>query len=77
MRANTSKLLHGQIDVLPPGLWENPDGPKEWWAICDDDGIKAYAGSEELAWIIAKAGRVACPKATAPVTGGSNAGRRK
>lgn len=32
--------------VLPPGMWDNEDGPKAWFAVCNDDGIKAYFGDE-------------------------------
>ena len=35
-----------QVSVFGPGLWENADGPEGWWAVCDEDGIIAYFGSE-------------------------------
>lgn len=28
--------------VIAPGMWENEFGPKDWWAVCNDDGILAY-----------------------------------
>lgn len=34
------------ISVLAPGQWENDEGPKDWWAVCNDDGIFAYFGTE-------------------------------
>lgn len=33
--------------VLPPGQWENNAGPKEWFAVCNDQGIVAYFGNEQ------------------------------
>lgn len=40
--------------VIPPGYWDNDEGPKDWWAIADADGIKAYACTEEMAERIAE-----------------------
>jgi len=49
-------LLHGELLVLDPYEYENDSRevrhPKDWYAIVDDDGIKAYAGSEKLAFIL-------------------------
>ena len=27
-------------------MWDNDQGPKDWFAVCNDDGIKAYFGDE-------------------------------
>jgi len=43
------------VDVMGPGEWENDDGPKDWYAVCDAEGIKAYAGDKRLANLIASA----------------------
>jgi hypothetical protein len=32
--------------VHEPGMWENDVGPKDWWAVSNEDGIKAYFGDE-------------------------------
>jgi hypothetical protein len=42
----------GELNIDDPGMWENEDGPKHWWAISDDEGIKAYAGDERTAKLI-------------------------
>jgi hypothetical protein len=36
--------------VLIPGQWENAQGPKGWFAVCNDEGIVAYFGKEEDAF---------------------------
>lgn len=28
--------------VMPPGAWENDQGPEDWYAVCNDEGIVAY-----------------------------------
>lgn len=39
-----------EIDVLPPGTWENDVGPLEWSAVATpDEQIVAYCNTEELA----------------------------
>jgi hypothetical protein len=46
---NTDPHLDDLLDswaVMPPGLWENESGPKEWYAVCNDDGIIAYFANE-------------------------------
>lgn len=49
MKKNLDELLQS-ISVLEPGMWENElskDSPiKDWYAVCGDDGIVAYFGSE-------------------------------
>ncbi len=40
------------IDVLDPLMWDNDDGPKNWFAITNDYGIFAYANNESLAFQI-------------------------
>lgn len=35
-----------EVSVLSPGVWENNEGPKDWWAVANDDGIIAYFGNE-------------------------------
>ena len=37
------------IQALPPGMWENTEGPADWWAVADDDGIFAYTDEEAQA----------------------------
>lgn len=36
--------------VMEPGMWENNDGPEDWWAVCNDDGIVAYFGNKSDAY---------------------------
>lgn len=36
--------------VLDPAMWENDEGPKGWWAVCNDDGIVAYFATEADAY---------------------------
>ena len=36
--------------VFEPGSWMNDDGPTEWWAVANDDGIVAYFASETAAF---------------------------
>lgn len=43
------------LHVHCPGSWENDTGPEGWYAISDEDGIKAYAGTEEIAFQIKNA----------------------
>jgi len=31
-------------------MWENDTGPKDWWAVSNDGGIKAYFGNEKDAF---------------------------
>ena len=38
--------LLDDISVLAPGCWENDIGPKNWWAVTNDDGIISYFGNE-------------------------------
>lgn len=32
--------------VMAPGMWENDQGPKDWFAVCGTNGIVAYFGKE-------------------------------
>ena len=41
--------------VHSPGTWENDTGPADWYAISDDQGIKAYAATDEIAAQIQRA----------------------
>lgn len=34
------------VQVMAPGMWENDCGPKDWFAVCNDEGIIAYFGDE-------------------------------
>lgn len=35
------------VQVHAPGMWENDQGPQDWWAVSDEDfGIVAYFGCE-------------------------------
>jgi hypothetical protein len=38
-----------EISVHPPGMWENNDGPKDWYAVSNSEGIIAYTHNESLA----------------------------
>ena len=38
------------ISVMEPHMWENDDGPKGWYAVCDERGIIAYFGDENDAY---------------------------
>lgn len=38
------------VQVHDPGMWENEDGPKGWWAVSNEDGIIAYFGDEVSAF---------------------------
>ncbi len=34
------------VQVCAPGMWENDQGPSDWFAVVNDDGIIAYFGDE-------------------------------
>lgn len=36
--------------VYEPGTWENGDGPKDWYAVANEDGIIAYFAAENDAF---------------------------
>lgn len=36
--------------VLEPGMWENDSDPKDWYAVCNQDGIIAYFSNESDAY---------------------------
>lgn len=36
--------------VLFAGVWENEEGPKGWYAVCNDNGIIAYFADEKSAF---------------------------
>jgi hypothetical protein len=42
----------GDPEVSDPGVWDNDDGPEDWYAVSDDDGIHVYTSSEVLAWFL-------------------------
>jgi len=44
-----------EIQVDPPGMWDNEQGPKDWYAISDTEGVFAYSGDEKTAYILAAA----------------------
>ena len=44
----------GKPEVIEPGIWDNDDGPGEWYAVADDDGIHLYTSSEDLAFFLAR-----------------------
>lgn len=48
-QATRHKMNDEPIIVIQPGLWENDTGPKDWYAICDVDGIFAYSDNAEEA----------------------------
>ncbi len=39
-----------EVSVMAPGQWDNETGPKDWCAVCNEHGIIAYFGTEELAY---------------------------
>lgn len=47
-----TKLNHlaESVFVLDPGVWENNIGPKDWYAVCTDDGIIACFSRESDAY---------------------------
>ena len=49
MKKTLDDLL-GEVSVLPPGQWDNDEGPKGWFAVCDNTGIIAYFGKESNAF---------------------------
>jgi len=49
MKKTLEDLLE-EWSVLPPGLWENETGPKDWYAVSNNDGIVAYFGKEQDAF---------------------------
>ena len=36
--------------VYEPGVWQNNDGPADWFAVANDEGIVAYFGQESDAF---------------------------
>jgi len=43
------------VFVLAPGMWQNSDGPAEWWAVATDNmGIVAYFYYESDAKLFAQ-----------------------
>lgn len=46
MKKDLDTLLE-DWQVMDPLMWENNDGPKGWYAVCNTDGIVAYFGKEE------------------------------
>ena len=44
--------LLDEISVFHPGQWANEHSPTlgEWYAVCDEEGIRAYFGKEEDAF---------------------------
>ena len=42
----TIDQLLEDIEVRPPGYWENDDGPDGWYAVATTDGIVAYFANE-------------------------------
>ena len=44
-----------EIQVDPPGMWDNEQGPKDWYAISDTEGVFAYCGDEKTASLLAAA----------------------
>lgn len=40
----TEALGEWQVDA--PGMWENDTGPKDWYAVSNNDGIVAYFSTE-------------------------------
>ena len=36
--------------VLPPGQWDNAEGPEGWFAVCNDNAVIAYFADETAAF---------------------------
>ena len=49
MNRDTLEEWLSHVVVIPPGCWENEDGPEDWFAVANDSGIIAYFGNEEHA----------------------------
>ncbi len=49
-QARTLDELLQVVSVMAPGSWENDAGPKDWYAVCNDDGIIAYFQDERAAY---------------------------
>ena len=49
MTARTLTEMLDDVSVMSPGQWENDIGPKDWYAVVNDDGIIAYFAEETLA----------------------------
>lgn len=50
---NTKKTLDELLEdwsVNAPGMWDNDQGPKDWYAVSNTDGIVAYFGDEASAF---------------------------
>ena len=50
MSTKTLDELLQEIDDIEPGEWENDDGPLDWWAVGNQEGIIAYLGTERDAY---------------------------
>lgn len=46
MEKKTLDDLLEEWSVLPPGQWDNDHGPKDWFAVCNNEGIRAYFEDE-------------------------------
>ena len=46
---NIDDLLQ-EWSVLAPGQWDNEQGPKNWYAVCNDDSVVAYFLDEKDAF---------------------------
>jgi hypothetical protein len=54
----TEQLIPGyRYNVMSPGMWENEQGPADWFAVVDEEsgGIVVYAMEERVAIDIANA----------------------
>ena len=43
--------LFEEYQVLAPGQWENKNGPKNWYALSNSEGIIAYFVKEKDAFM--------------------------
>lgn len=50
MRPTLDEIIE-EIQVIPPGMWENDEGPPGWWAVStsSEGGIDAYFATAEAA----------------------------
>jgi hypothetical protein len=62
----------GELVVIEPQTWVGGGGG--WYGIADDSGVIAYAGTEELAWLIRTALAAITPSRRAAVCAALMAG---
>jgi hypothetical protein len=74
MASMTIKEALEKWQVIAPGQWENEDGPEDWWAVENDNGIvfhSTFVGGVGLPMVSSTA-----PSANIPVRGRRSYWRR-